>query len=90
MYVLEYYTYYLRAYGYRPRYRPSVGRKGLSFSPPWQPTVHTGLKWTQGATELRSHSAPTSLVGGNQTKSDSGGNGVNLIKGQMQRVQGVQ
>lgn len=90
MYVLEYYTYHLRAYGYRPRYHPSMGRKGLSFSSRWQPTVHAGLKWTQGVTELRSHTTPTSLVGGNQTKTASGKKDMNPIKSQMRLVQEVQ
>lgn len=90
MYMLEYYTYHLRAYGYRPRYRPAVGHKGLSFSPRSQPTVHTGLKWTQGTTEGRSHTTPTSSVGGNQTKIDTGKNDMNPVAGQMRLVQEVQ
>lgn len=70
MYVLEYYTYHLRAYGYRPRYRPSVGQKGLSFSPRSQPTVHTGPKWVQGSTDGRNHTTPSSVAEGNQTRTE--------------------
>lgn len=90
MYVLEYYTYHLRAYGYRPRYLPAVGHKGLSFSLRSQPTVHTGLKWTQSGTTLRSHTTPASFVGGNQTKTDAGKRDVNPIKGQVRLAQEVQ
>ncbi|TNM87106.1 hypothetical protein fugu_007336 [Takifugu bimaculatus] len=70
MYVLEYYTYHLRAHGYRPRYRPSVGQKGLSFSPRPQSTVHTGPKWTQGSTDGRSHTTPSSVAEGNRTRTE--------------------
>lgn len=88
MYVLEYCTYRLRAYGYRPRYHPAVGRGALSFSPRPQPTAHARLKWTQGATELRSHTTATSSAGGNQTKSEK--NDVNPIKDGTRLVQEVQ
>lgn len=87
MYVLEYYTYHLRAYGYRPRYQPAVGHKGLSFSLRSQPTVHTGLKWTQSGTALRSHTTPASFVGGNQTKTDSGKHDVNEVQWRREGLQ---
>lgn len=86
MYVLEYYAYHLRAYGYRPRYHPSVGQKGLNFSPRSQPTVRTGPKWTQGLMDGRSHTTPSSVPEGNQTRTDSGKNEVNTIKAQARLV----
>ncbi|RVE70527.1 hypothetical protein OJAV_G00065350 [Oryzias javanicus] len=62
MYALEYYTYYLRGYGYVPRYRPSV-----SVAPP-QTAVTTGL--VQELTDREKHSSSGDSASNNQTKAE--------------------
>lgn len=62
MHTLEYYTYYLRAYGYVPRYRPSVNH---SVASP-QAAVTTGL--VQELTDRKKHTSPADSASSNQTK----------------------
>lgn len=72
MYTLEYYTYHLRAYGYRPRYRPSPGRKSLGLSASPRSAALTGPKDVEVATEVWSHMTLAAAIRANRSKAAVG------------------
>ncbi|XP_008295086.1 glycoprotein-N-acetylgalactosamine 3-beta-galactosyltransferase 1-A [Stegastes partitus] len=78
MYELEYYTYHLRAYGYLPRYPPSL-RQRLNLSPVSQTTTTLGLKAVQEEMDGRSRTAANFSVSKNQTKEEKEPEKDNLI-----------
>ncbi|XP_072223770.1 glycoprotein-N-acetylgalactosamine 3-beta-galactosyltransferase 1-A isoform X2 [Leuresthes tenuis] len=66
MYTLEYYTYHLRAYGYKSRYRPSA-HYSVNFLPVSQTAATAALNAVQEVTDRRSHTSSAFFVTVNQT-----------------------
>ncbi|XP_074538242.1 glycoprotein-N-acetylgalactosamine 3-beta-galactosyltransferase 1-A [Halichoeres trimaculatus] len=69
MYTLEYYTYHLRAYGYRHRYRPPLPAVLRALLLPQ--SVTSQRKATEDVTEKRNRTISAFSVRGNQTKAET-------------------